>query len=316
MPYQIVTNAELAPWIMEMVEAVNCNIHHWQADVSNDPTMLAAADGFFVYGHPIIDGAVMDSMPNLRVISNQGVGIDHIDLDAAKARGIPVGNTPGFVDGATADMTFALLMAAARHIVRGDHFARGPAFTHFDPNILHGQEVFGATLGIIGMGGVGQQVARRAAGFDMKVLYHNRSEVPEIAGKLGATYVSLPELLAQSDFVTLNVPMTLETRNMIGRDELAMMKPTAILVNAARGGVLDHDALVDALSEGTIWAAALDVTELEPMPRDHPLLAMGNIVIAPHLGSATRKTRIGMVQRTIENLIAGLTGGEMPSRVA
>ena len=227
-----------------------------------------------------------------------------------------MGNTPGFVDGATADMTFALLMAAARHIVRGDHFARGPAFTHFDPNILHGQEVFGATLGIIGMGGVGQQVARRAAGFDMKVLYHNRSEIPEIAGKLGATYVSLPELLAQSDFVTLNVPMTLETRNMIGRDELAMMKPTAILVNAARGGVLDHDALVDALSDGTIWAAALDVTEPEPLPRDHPLLAMENIVIAPHLGSATRKTRIGMVQRTIENLIAGLTGGDMPSRVA
>ncbi|MBG06122.1 MAG: D-glycerate dehydrogenase, partial [Rhodospirillaceae bacterium] len=203
-----------------------------------------------------------------------------------------------------------------RHIVRGDHFARGPAFTHFDPNILHGQEVFGATLGIIGMGGVGQQVARRAAGFDMKVLYHNRSEIPEIAGKLGATYVSLPELLAQSDFVTLNVPMTPETRNMIGRDELAMMKPTAILVNAARGGVLDHDALVDALSDGTIWAAALDVTEPEPLPRDHPLLAMENSVIAPHLGSATRKTRIGMVQRTIENLIAGLTGGDMPSRVA
>lgn len=316
MPYQIMTNAELAPWIMEMVEAVDCTIHRWHEDGSTDPALLEAADGFFVYGHPLIDGTVMDTMPNLRVISNQGVGIDHINLEDAKARDIPVGNTPGFVDGATADMTFALLLAAARHVVRGDHFARGPEFTHYDPNIWHGQEVFGATLGIVGMGGVGQQVARRAAGFDMKVLYHNRNEIPGIAAKLGATYASLPELLAQSDFVALNLPMTPETRHIIGPAELAMMKPTAILINAARGGVLDHDALVAALRDGTIWAAGLDVTEPEPLPRDHPLLELENVVIAPHLGSATRKTRIGMVQRTIDNLVAGLTGEQMPSRVA
>lgn len=316
MSYQIMTNAELAPWIMEMVTAVDCEIHRWYEDDSNDAALLEAADGFFVYGHPLIDGAVMDTMPNLRVISNQGVGIDHINLEDAKARGIPVGNTPGFVDGATADMTFALLLAAARHIVRGDHFARGPEFTHYNPNIWHGQEVYGATLGIVGMGGVGRQVARRANGFDMNILYHNRNEIPDIAAELGATYASLADLLAQSDFVALNMPMTPETRHMIGRKELAMMKPTAILINAARGGVLDHDALVDALREGSIWAAALDVTEPEPLRRDHPLLSLENVIIAPHLGSATRKTRIGMVQRTIENLIAGLTGGEMPSRVA
>lgn len=316
MPHQIMTNAELAPWIMEMVAAVDCEIHRWHEDGSTDRAVLDAADGFFVYGHPIIDGAVMDTMPNLRVISNQGVGIDHIDLEAAKVRGIPVGNTPGFVDGATADMTFALLLAAARHVVRGDHFARGPEFTHYDPNIWHGQEVYGATLGIVGMGGVGRQVARRASGFDMRILYHNRNEIPDIAAELGATYATLPDLLAQSDFVALNLPMKPETRHIIGRAELAMMKPTAILVNAARGGVLDHDALVDALRDGTIWAAGLDVTEPEPLPRDHPLLTLENVVIAPHLGSATRKTRIGMVQRTIDNLIAGLTGSEMPSRVA
>ena len=316
MSYQIMTNAELAPWIMEMVTAVDCEIHRWHEDGSTDTAVLEAADGFFVYGHPTIDGAVMDTMPNLRVISNQGVGIAHIDLEAAKARGIPVGNTPGFVDGATADMTFALLLAAARHVVRGDHFARGPNFTHYDPNIWHGQEVYGATRGIVGMGGVGRQVARRAAGFDMKILYHNRNEIPEIAAELGASYATLPDLLKASDFVALNLPMKPETRHIIGRAELAMMKPTAILVNAARGGVVDHDALVDALQDGTIWAAGLDVTEPEPLPRDHPLLALENVVIAPHLGSATRKTRIGMVQRTIDNLIAGLTGGEMPSRVA
>ena len=200
--------------------------------------------------------------------------------------------------------------------MRGDHFARGPEFTHYDANIWHGQEVYGATLGIIGMGGVGQQVARRASGFDMKILYHNRNEIPEIAAELGATYASLADLLAQSDFVALNLPMRPDTRNTIGRAELVQMKPTAILINAARGGVLDHDALVDALRDGTIWAAGLDVTEPEPLPRDHPLLSLENLVIAPHLGSATRKTRIGMVQRTIENLIAGLTGQEMPSRVA
>jgi glyoxylate reductase len=316
MSYQIMTNAELAPWIMENIEAVDCKIHLWHEDGSTDAKLLKAADGFFVYGHPIIDGTIMDTMPNLRVISNQGVGIDHINLEDAKARGIPVGNTPGFVDGATADMTFALLLAAARHIVRGDHFARGPEFTHYDANIWHGQEVYGATLGIIGMGGVGQQVARRASGFNMRLLYHNRNEIPKIAAELGATYASLPNLLAQSDFVTLNLPMRPSTRHIIGRAELAQMKPTATLINAARGGVLDHDALVEALRDGTIWAAALDVTEPEPLPRNHPLLTLENVVIAPHLGSATRKTRIGMVQRTIDNLIAGLTEQEMPSQVA
>ena len=316
MSYQIMTNAELAPWIMENIEAVDCKMHLWHEDGSTDAKLLKAADGFFVYGHPIIDGTIMDTMPNLRVISNQGVGIDHINLEDAKARGIPVGNTPGFVDGATADMTFALLLAAARHIVRGDHFARGPEFTHYDANIWHGQEVYGATLGIIGMGGVGQQVARRASGFNMRLLYHNRNEIPKIAAELGATYASLPNLLAQSDFVTLNLPMRPSTRHIIGRAELAQMKPTATLINAARGGVLDHDALVEALQDGTIGAAALDVTEPEPLPRNHPLLTLVNVVIAPHLGSATRKTRIGMVQRTIDNLIAGLTEQEMPSRVA
>lgn len=315
MPYQILTNAVLDPWIMEMAEAADLQIRLWQEDGPNDAALLEAASGFFVFGHPNVDGAMMDTMPNLKVISNMGVGIDHINLADARARGIPVGNTPGFVDGATADMTFALLMAAARNIVRGDHFARGPDFTHFDANILHGQEVYGATLGIVGMGGVGQQVARRAAGFDMKVLYHNRREIPDIATGLGATYATLNDLLRQSDFVTLNMPMTPETRHMIGRDELALMKPTAILVNAARGGVVDHDALTEALQTGGIWAAGLDVTEPEPLPRDHPLLRLDNVVIAPHLGSATRKTRIGMVARTIENLTAGLTGQALPSAV-
>jgi glyoxylate reductase len=315
MAYQVLTNAVLSPQILGMLEPA-CEIRIWARDGSDDTAVLAAAEGLFVYGHPKVDGAVMDSMPNLRVISNFGVGVDHIDLNAAQQRGIPVGNTPGFVDGATADMTFALLMAAARNLVRGDRYARGPEFTHYDVNILHGQEVYGSTLGIIGMGRIGKQVAKRARCFDMTVLYHNRNRDPEAEAELGATYATLPELLQQSDFVTLNVPLTPETRGLIGREELAQMKPTAILVNVARGGVVDHDALLEALQNNTIWAAAVDVTEPEPLPRDHPLLHQENLVIAPHLGSATVQTRLGMARRSVDNLLAGLKGEALPSRIA
>jgi len=281
-----------------------------------DPALLAKAEGFFCYGHPKLTGAIMDSMPKLRVISNLGVGVDHISLDAAKARGIPVGNTPNLVDGATADMTFTLLMAAARNLISGEQYARSAAFTQYDPNLLHGYDVHGAILGIVGLGNIGRQVARRAQGFDMQVIYHNRKPNPAFEAELGVTYASLPDLLRQADFVTLNVPLTPETRGMIGREQLKLMKPSAILVNVARGGVIDHDALVDALREKWIYAAALDVTEPEPLPRDHPLLSMDNVVIAPHLGSATRQTRRTMAQRAVDNLKAGLHGESLPSRVA
>lgn len=315
MRFNVLTDAHLSDTIMKMLTET-CAVELWQNDGGDSPQKLEAAEGLFVYGHPTVDGAVMESMPNLRVISNFGVGVDHISLDAARDRGIPVGNTPGFVDGATADMTFALLMAAARNVVRGDHHARSPEFTHYDANILHGQEVYGSTLGIVGMGRIGKQVARRARGFDMTVLYHNRNRDTAAESELGVTYASLPDLLQQSDFVTLNVPMTPETRHLIGAEELAQMKETAVLVNVARGGVVDHDALVDALQNGTIWAAALDVTEPEPLPRDHPLLSMENVVLAPHLGSATVQTRQGMAQRTVDNLLAGLRGEALLSRVA
>lgn len=314
MPFEIVTNAQLPPQILDMLKS-DCSIERWSA-AGTASDVLQSAEGFLVYGHPKITPAIMDTMPNLRVISNFGVGVDHIDLEAAKARGIPVGNTPGFVDGATADMTFALLMAAARNVVVGDRYARGPEFTAYDVNLWHGQEVFGATLGIIGMGRIGKQVARRAAGFDMKILYHNRHRDFDAERTLNVTYATLPDLLKQSDYVTLNVPLTDETRHLIGREELALMKPTATLINVARGGVVDHDALLDALRNRTIWAAAVDVTEPEPLPRDHPLLKQENLVIAPHLGSATVQTRTGMAQRTVDNLLAGLRGEPLPNRAA
>ena len=314
MAYTIITNTPLSPAILEMLTP-HCEITVWQGRAS-DPALLAAVEGFFVYGHPKIDGSIMDLMPKLRVISNFGVGVDHIHLADAQARNIAVGNTPRLVDGATADMTFALLMAIARNLIIGDRYARGPEFTAYDPNILHGAEIHGATIGIVGMGNIGQQVARRARGFDMQILYHNRKRNPAAEAELGATYASLPDLLTQADYVTLNLPMTPESRHLIGREQLRMMRPTAFLINVARGGVVNHDALLTALQQGWIAGAAVDVTEPEPLPRDHPLLQLDNIVIAPHLGSATHQTRHSMARRAADNLLAGLQGTPLPSRIA
>lgn len=314
MSYPVLTNTQPSEAILAMLSD-ECTVNLWRGP-DTDPALLAHTEGFFCYGHPKINGVVMDTMPKLRVISNLGVGVDHIHLDDARARGIPVGNTPNLVDGATADMTFTLLMAAARNLIIGDHYARSADFTRYDPNLLHGYDVHGSTLGIIGMGNIGKQVAKRARGFDMRILYHNRKPDPQAEAELGVTYASLPDLLRQSDFVTLNMPLTPETRGMIGREQLQLMKPSAVLVNVARGGVLDHEALTEALREHWIYAAALDVTEPEPLPRDHPLLQLDNLIIAPHLGSATRQTRRDMAQRAVDNLKAGLRGVPLISRIA
>ncbi|MCU0878468.1 MAG: D-glycerate dehydrogenase [Pirellulaceae bacterium] len=264
--------------------------------------------GLYTYGHPLVDKSLLDRLPGLRVISNYGVGVDHIRVGQAAARGIPVGNTPGILDGATADMGFALLLAAARCLIVGDRYARSPAFTRYDPGYMLGREVHGQTLGIIGLGRIGRQVAQRARGFDMPVLYHNRRRNEEAEAALGARYVPFDELLATSDFVMLTCPLTDATRGIIGREALARMKPTAILVNISRGPVVDMAALTAALTQRTIYAAALDVTDPEPLPRDHPLLALDNLVIAPHLGSATHETRQKMAEISVENLLRGLAG--------
>lgn len=314
MAYQVLTNTELSPQIKEML-AAECNAHVWSGPAATDPALFQRVEGFFVYGHPKIDGPLMDRMPRLRVISNFGVGVDHIDLVAARERNIPVGNTPRLVDGATADLTFALVMAIARNVVIGDHYARSSEFTAYDPNLLHGFDIHGATLGIVGMGNVGREVARRAQGFDMRVLYHNRRRDEAAETSLNASYRALPELLREADFVTLNVPLTPETRHLIGRAELQMMRPTAYLINVARGGVVDHAALVDVLANHWIAGAALDVTEPEPLPRDHPLLTMENVIILPHLGSAARQTRYNMARRAADNLLAGLHGTPLPNRI-
>jgi glyoxylate reductase len=269
----------------------------------------------YTYGHPTVDAVMMDRFAGVTVISNFGVGVDHIDVKAATARGIPVGNTPGILDGATADLAFALILGAGRRVVEGDRYARGPNFTHYDPSYMLGREVHSSTLGIFGMGRIGRQVALRAQGFGMRVLYHNRTRNDEAEVALKARYATKDELLATADYVVLTVPLTPETRGFIGRSELAKMKPTAVLVNAARGAVVDKEALTEALAARRIFAAALDVTDPEPLPRDHPLLALDNVIITPHLGSATEETRRRMAELSLENLFAGLEGKPLPFRV-
>ena len=265
-------------------------------------------DGIYTYGHPLVGGAMLERLPGVRVISNYGVGVDHIVLADAAARKIPVGNTPGILDGATADMGFCLLLAAARRLVEGDKYARSSEFTRYDPGYILGREVHSCTLGIVGLGRIGKQVARRALAFDMTVLYHNRRRDASAERELGVRYAAFDELLAQSDYVLLCCPLYDQTRGLIGRHELALMKPTAILVNIARGPIVDTAALTEALKQKRIYAAALDVTDPEPLPRDHPLLHLDNVIIAPHLGSATEQTRQKMAEVSVENLLLGLAG--------
>lgn len=313
MPQIVLVDVALPDSILAMLN-VQIELRHWPDDAPAE--IMRQAVGIFTYGHPRVDDALLDKTPLVRVVSNFGVGVDHIDLAAARRRGIPVGNTPQLVDGATADMTMALLLAVARNLIIGDRFARSAAFTHYDPSLLIGSEVHSATIGIIGMGNIGRQVAKRARAFDMRVLYHNRRRDQQAEAALEATYATLPELLAQSDYVTLNVPLTAETTRLIGREQLALMQPHAFLINAARGAVVDHAALYEALQTKQIAGAALDVTDPEPLPRDHPLLALENLVIAPHLGSATRQTRSAMARMAIDNLLAGLAGQALIHRVA
>lgn len=289
------------------------DVRPWNAAPQNPDLQIVQA--LVTYGHPRVDGPLLDLCPRVKVVSNHGVGVDHIDVPACLSRNVKVGNTPGCLDASTADMTMALLLAAARNVVVGDRYARGPEFTFYNPSHLIGHEVTGSTLGIIGFGRIGRQVARRAAGFDMRILYHGRTRQLAAEQTLRADYATLERLLSESDFVTLNCPLTEETRNLIGAAELALMKPSAILINMARGGVVDHAALYDALVNGTIAAAALDVTEPEPLPRDHPLLKLSNLVIAPHLGSASDKTRRRMQEMTVENLKAGVHESSLPFAV-
>ncbi len=256
----------------------------------------------------------------LRIVAQYAVGYDNIDVECATKHGIYVTNTPGVLTEAVADLTWALILAAARRLVEADHYVRSGEWYRggvaWHPEMMLGMDVHGKTLGIIGFGRIGRAVAQRAKGFNMKVLYYDVARAPEeVEKQLGATYVDLETLLRESDIVSIHVPLTPQTRHMIGERELRMMKPTAILVNTARGPVIDTEALVKALKEGWIAAAALDVFEQEPLPPDHPLTKLKNVVLAPHIGSATRETREKMACMVLENLLAFRDRKEPPTLV-
>jgi len=260
-----------------------------------------------------IDSQVMDAAgATLKVISQMAVGYDNIDVAAATARKIPVGHTPGVLTETTADFTWALLMSAARRIVEGDNYTRDGKWKTWMPTLLLGPDVHGATLGIIGLGRIGQAVAKRAKGFDMRVIYHSAHRHPEIEKSLGVEYATLDSLYAESDFISIHTPLNDSTYHLINDGALAKMKPGAILINTARGGVIDPDALYRALRDKKIAYAALDVTEPEPIPLESPLLILDNIIFAPHIASASIQTRNKMATMAAENLIAGLNGEKMP----
>jgi lactate dehydrogenase-like 2-hydroxyacid dehydrogenase len=264
-----------------------------------------------------VDDAFLDAAgPQLRVVSNYAVGFDNVDVAACAARGVAVGNTPGVLTETTADLAWALLMAAARRLPEGSRYVRDGRWRTWGPMLLLGPDIHGATLGIVGFGRIGQAVARRAAGFAMEVLYHDMSRLPDdITAPHGATYVPLEELLARSDFVSLHVNLTPETRGLINASTLAQMKPTAVLVNTSRGPVVDGAALATALRDGVISAAALDVTDPEPIPVDDPLVGLDNCLIVPHIASASRATRGRMAEMAAANLIAGVRGEPLPTPV-
>jgi len=292
-----------------------CQIEVWEGELPVPRDVLLEkvrdVDGLYCLLTERVDAELLDAAPRLRVVSNMAVGYNNVDVDACTARGIPVGNTPGVLTETTADCAFALLMAAARRIVEGADYVRAGRWQTWGPMLLMGQDVHGATLGIVGFGRIGQAVARRARGFDMRVLYHD-AYVSNVAPDLGATSVDLDTLLAESDFVSLHTPLTEETHHLIGEEELRRLKPTAVLVNTARGGVVDPDALYRALRDGEIGYAALDVTEPEPLPADHPLLSLPNCVVVPHIASASVATRARMAVIAAENLLAGLRGQRLP----
>jgi glyoxylate reductase len=274
-----------------------------------------ACEGLLVMLTDKVDAELLDACPKLKVVSNHAVGYDNIDVAACTARNVLVGNTPGVLTETTADLTFALLLASARRISESIDFVRAGNWKHWSPLDLLGYDVHHATLGILGMGRIGREVAKRARGFDMKVLYHNRSRDWGAESLLGVEYVSKEELLAQSDFISLHIPMSAETRYYISTAELDQMKPSAILINTARGGVVDQKALVKALKSGKIAGAGLDVTDPEPINMADPLLSLPNVTVIPHIGSASRATRGKMAEIAAKNLVAALKGEPMISQV-
>jgi lactate dehydrogenase-like 2-hydroxyacid dehydrogenase len=320
-PLVLVTRALPEGWLSRLYG--RCTLVVGDADTPGlQPAILEAlprADAILCLLTERIDAAVLDRAPRLRVVSNMAVGVDNIDVAACTARGIPVGHTPGVLTEATADLAMALLLAVARRLPEAAADARVGRWSTWSPTGWLGADLCGARLGIVGLGQIGAAVARRAHGFGLELVYAAPRARPEHEAALGLRRVTLSELLATSDFVSLHVPLVEHgpgtTRHLVDAEALRRMKPTAILVNTARGPVVDPQALAHALRTGTIAGAALDVTDPEPLPPAHPLYACPNLLVVPHIGSATVGTRRRMAELAADNVLAGLQGRSLPSCV-
>ena len=288
----------------------------WQEDRAIPQEILRAecadADGLLCMLTDKIDTDFLDAVPNLKAISTMAVGYDNISVPACTERGIPIGHTPGVLTETTADLAFALILATGRRIHESEQFLRAGQWTQWSPNLLTGSDVHHATLGIVGMGRIGYEVARRAFGFQMQIVYHSRSSHEEVEQDFGAIWQPLDILLEQSDWVSVHTPLNAETRHLLGAEQFARMKPTATIINTARGTVIDEDALIEALQTGQIAGAGLDVYTIEPLAMNSPLLTLPNVTLVPHIGSATVATRRNMALLAARNLIAGLRGEPMP----
>lgn len=261
---------------------------------------------------PINAEVIKAASPKLKVISQMAVGFDNIDVARATERKIPVGHTPGVLTETTADFAWALILAAARRVVEADRQVRKGIWKPWGPDVLTGFDVYGATLGIIGFGRIGQAVARRAKGFNMRIIYHSRQRKPDAEQEFGASYVSLEDIFRISDILSLHLNYTPAAYHLVNRERLSLMKPSAILINTSRGAVVDSEALVWALQNKVIAAAALDVFDPEPIPPNHPLLFMENVVLTPHIASASRETRRRMAFMAVDNVVAALAGKPIP----
>ncbi|MQG28211.1 MAG: D-glycerate dehydrogenase [SAR202 cluster bacterium] len=312
---RVYVTRQIFPDALDLIEKF-AELELWPDDEPPSPEQLMEAmsnvDGAIINVMDRIDAPLLDAAPKLRVLSQVAAGLDNIDIPEATKRDIMVGYTPGVLAKSTADLAFALLLAVARRVVESDKWVReGNWKISHHPMFWLGSEVNGSTLGILGLGGIGLEMAKRGLGFDMKVLYHSRTRKRDLEKEYGLKYASFKRILAESDFLSIHVPLTPQTNHFIGEKQLKMMKPSSILVNLSRGPVVDTDALHQALTKGTIAGAGLDVFDPEPVPTDHPILGLDNVVVLPHIGSASNRSRRDMHLLAARNLVAGLNGNRL-----
>lgn len=313
-PRVVITCEPPGPALARVFE--QCHTWMWEQNRPMPRQLLlekvADAEGLHTIYVDEVDQELLDAAPRLRVVSTYAVGVNNIDLQACTARGIRVGYAPGAVTESTADFAFALMLACNRRLVEGARYVREGRWREWSPDLMIGGDISGKTLGIVGMGRIGEAIARRAKGFDMNIIYHSRSPKPEAEARVGAAYRSLGALLGEADIVVLSLAPSPQSHHLINAAALAKMKPSATIVNVARGSVMDSQALYRALAGGRIRGAALDVTDPEPIPPDDPLLTLDNCLIVPHVGTAAWETRAAMTEISVSNLLNGLAGKAMP----